>query len=296
MKIDEIARYLELPSLYQPIASQAAKYLSSAGLDKRLSLVTVNMVSDVPIPLDEKRISTRAFALRGTRLARQARLFLAMGLTAEDEIKPILLYYAIAQVFGFTVWSLVKHKTLSKSHGLLLAQDQQRTFHLSMPKKGSFNRLVDLLAVFGGEPQFANIRWDSVQGNFVDSASNQTSPHKYPFSITLETVYADFDKHVSMTLSAQRTVALDLDCYVLLFIASHFARYRPEIWKRIVDGEKKETSFLYFKTAFDNCPLLYEKAIATVFLAAHEISPKDTFNLLEYNRDAVLNIPKSQSL
>jgi len=64
MKIEEIARFLELPSLYQPTVSQATRYLASAGLENRLHAVPIGSVSELPVLLDEKQTSMMSFALR----------------------------------------------------------------------------------------------------------------------------------------------------------------------------------------------------------------------------------------
>ena len=79
-----------------------------------------------------------------------------------------------------------------------------------------------------------------------------------------------------MTTFLHQSILLDEDCYMLNFLASHFARYRPEMWRRIVDGQDGETSMIHFRRAFQRVPRIYEKLVATVMGTARGTSPRNT--------------------
>jgi len=177
---------------------------------------------------------------------------------------------------GFFVTSLVDHGGLSTSHGLAVTPSDSG-FRVSMSRSGSFTRLVDLLAILGIQSEYSRILWDSSTKDFSESSSAR----KYPFSILVENLHEYFEEHLRMTTVPHRTILLDEDCYMLNFVASHFARYRPEIWRRIVDGEGKETSMIHFRSAFQRIPLMYEKLVATFMGTARGTAPKNTLLIYE---------------
>jgi hypothetical protein len=266
----EIGRDMELPSYYGFIHEKIRSRLDRMGLGTRIGTLAQNTVLESPHVITAARAQTPSFKVRASSLLKQGRIFIDIGLEAEDEIKPLLLYYGIAQTWGFFVQSCIGYPGRSTSHGLSVMHDGQ-TFHLKILEKGSYVRLINSFAIFGAESPYSKIRWDSSQSKLVLS----TSPTKYPIDLKIEDWYNMFVKHWKEDSSSQGEIVLDQDCYMLLFVASHLARYRPETWTETVRGESSESWMRLYRRAFERCQFMFEKAVLAVHYISEGVSPRN---------------------
>jgi len=101
---------------------------------------------------------------------------------------------------------------------------------------------------------------------------------KYPFSRSLGTMLSDFSHTIATTPSAERTATLDQASYILLFVASHLARYRPEAWKKIVEGQGQDTSMVIFRRIMENTKAFYHKVASSVLASEKGIPPRHLLN------------------
>lgn len=207
--------------------------------------------------------------LTATQLLRQGRRFIELGSQSEDEIKPVLLYYGVAQTCGFFVRSICTYP-LSTGHGIKIQGD----LNVQINSKGSFVRLLDVYSLLGVKSLYSKYHWDDSRSAFVESTSELRYPSSTPRP--LETIYEDFAKINKMTPSSERNSSFDHAAYLLLFIASHLARYRPEKWKRIVEGIGNEQSMVVYRRVMEHATELHQKMGSAVFLpAAIGVSPRD---------------------
>jgi hypothetical protein len=216
-----------------------------------------------------------------------------MGLQAEDEIKPLLLYYGVAQACGFFVCSICKYPDLSKSHGITVDED----LNVVVRDSGAFVRLLDVYSLFGTESQYCRFIWDEAQSTFVESQSSK----KYPFSKPLQTIYLDAAEILQMNPSAEKNVSLDHLSYLLLFVASHLARYRPEVWKSIVEGEGTDVSMTLYRRVMEEAKTFSQKVVGSILLASKGTSPryflnKDSSYMANLGASMLLTAQKENSL
>lgn len=264
MELSEWIRNLELPSLYIPMHREGITHLTQLGFPNRIGTLH-DRLQDPPEAMSEEDTTNENHALRATQLLRQARRFIEMSSRSEDEIKPILLYYGIAQVCGFFVSSMCKYG-LSGSHGIKVDEN----LNVSVLERGSFVRFLDVCSLLGVNSEFTKFQWNSAQNDFSESLSNT----KYPFSRSLNTLLEDLDRIIRSNPSLNRVASFDQVSYILLFVASHLARYRPELWKKIVEGQGQDTSMIAYRRVMENAQFFHYKVAGSVIAIARGLSPR----------------------
>ena len=281
--VDEYGLSLELPSFYSLEHDKLSHNLEEWSFsnleegsfsDRIAQAIETKLIDGEPTVL---RQPSAEHITRATQLLKQGRTFIQLGTEAQDETKPILLYYGLSQTWGFFVASFLDHGDLPRTHGLSVISSTAG-FRVKMHRSGAFTRLVDLLAILGIRSQYSSVLLDD-----TGKISESSSERKYPFDIPLETLHGYFAEHWKMTTSSHQGVLLDQDSYMLTFVASFFARYRPEVWKRIVEGLDGDTSMISFRGAFKRVPLMYRKAVATFMGTVRHSAPENT--LLAYDDD-----------
>ena len=105
--LEEISRDMELPNFYASIHDGVRSHLTRLGLEDRLNAIPSGVIPEMPTLIDQTTANQKSFKVRATRKLRQSRIYLDMAAKADDEIKPLLLYYGIAQLWGFFVSSCV---------------------------------------------------------------------------------------------------------------------------------------------------------------------------------------------
>ena len=274
--------------MYMLVHNQGFPKLTQLGLPNRIQALSSSL-ADQPSMFTQSEIGDTNYVLRTTQLLRQGRRFITMGIKSEDEIKPILLFYGLAQVCGFFVSSICKYP-LSRSHGITI----DANLNVSVKSRGSFVRLLDVYSLLGLKSKYSKFLWDNAQNIFVQS----TSLMQYPLTKSLADLVANFDTLLISTSSNERTATLDHATYILLFVAGHLARYRPEIWKKIVDGQDHDTSMIEFRRTMESAQTLYHKMASAVFATMRGISPR---HILESDSrqmvtERTTNLPESTSL
>lgn len=263
MALEELVRDLELPSVYRALHPNVLDTLAKMGFQARITEISGSLTEkpEMISRLDDDQV------LRATRRLMQGRKFIEMGIQADDEIKPLLLYYGLAQGCGFFVASMCNYP-LSKSHGISIDEN----LNINVRKSGSFIRLLDVYSLLGAKSDYSRFLWDEIKSTFTESPSVR----RYPFTKTLQDMCEDFTAIHRMPESATQKATLDHAAYILLFAASHLARYRPEIWKKIVEGEGKDTSMFTYRRVMAMTKEFYDKVTGSVILATRGVSPKAT--------------------
>jgi len=154
--IREFGWALELPSYYCLEHEKLRNHLGRLHFSDHVDQATrTGFIEEHPKALGQ---APNSLVTRVTQLLKQGRIFIQVGMEAQDEVKPILLYYGMSQVWGFFVASFVDHGRPPKSHGLAVGPSDS-SFRVSMSQSGSFTRLVDLLAILGIQSEYSRILW-----------------------------------------------------------------------------------------------------------------------------------------
>ena len=265
--LEEAIRNTELPAIYQPLHHNCIAKLGALQYQKRIDWLRP-LVEEKPSMYLDADADDPDHILRATQLLRQGRRFIELGLQSEDEIKPLLLFYGLTQVTGCLVTSLVKYQ-LSGGHGIKIDRD----LNVRIDERGSFVRYLDMSALIGLRSRYQRFTLDETNSCFTKSSTSLYA--KYTKPQPLNTIYSDFQEIMQMQPSAERNVSTDHGAYLLLFIASFLARYRPEIWKRIVDGLNQETAMVIYRRVMESLSDLCQRQAVTVFLTALGLPPND---------------------
>lgn len=182
-----------------------------------------------------------------------------------DFIKPILFYYSWQQFNAFFIYTLFKWPRPSRGHGVActfggLKPSEIEEIKVEFRKMGSFRRLVDTFVVLGNPTAYGPwIPLGKKQGlifkeNKIDS---RISIDKMKLVNILEFDPQKFyEKFKSMYPNRHYGFHIDvlLTDFLLVFIASNIARYRPQLWNNVLDGKGKiEAEFnLRVKKAYRN--------------------------------------------
>jgi len=96
--IREFGRALELPSYYREEHDKLRSHLHNWHFSDRIHQATsTGHIEEPPRALGQP---SDPLVTRATQLLKQGRIFIQMGMKAQDEVKPILLYYGMSQVWG----------------------------------------------------------------------------------------------------------------------------------------------------------------------------------------------------
>ena len=106
--LEEQIRNTELPSIYRPLHHACITTFSNLGFQKRIEELSPSLV-EKPSTYSHPDADDEGHVLRATQLLRQGRRFIEIGLQSEDEIKPLMLFYGLAQVAGCFVTSMFKY-------------------------------------------------------------------------------------------------------------------------------------------------------------------------------------------
>ena len=180
-----------------------------------------------------------------------------------DFIKPILFYYSWQQFSAFFIYTLFKWPSPSRGHGVACTFGESgeiEEIKIEFRKMGFFRRLVDTFVVLGNPTAYGSwIPLGAKQGlifkeNRIDSGISidkmklvnilDFDPQK--FYSKFKSMYPNkyYGPHVDVLLTD----------FLLIFIASNIARYRPQLWNNVLDGKGKiEAEFnLRAKKAYRN--------------------------------------------
>jgi len=265
----ELGRDMELPSYYGYIHEKIRSNLDRMGLGTRIGTLPQGTIQESPHAITADRAQKASFKARASSLLKQGRTFVNMGLEAEDEIKPLLLHYGIAQTWGFFVQSCIAYPGRSTSWAV---SDARRS---DIPSQGIGERFVrasdQLICSFRGKVP--------VLQDMLGFLSVETSiivyPTAYPIDLKVEDWYRIFTDHWKEDNSLRGEIVVDQDCYMLLFVASHLARYRPETWTEIVRGESSQPWMRLYRRAFERCRFMFEKVVLAVHYVSEGVSPRD---------------------
>ena len=199
--------------------------------------------------------------LRNTIFLKQAQNFGKLGKTSMIALKPLLLFDAENQMFSFFIGSIFHFNNSSKGYGLELVGDTYENIGVEIKKKGFFQRIINIYAILGCSSAFSP--YTQTSGNKFEKLGGEFDFTKTP-TITLRKL---IEIKNSTKPDSQGYIFDQID-YLFLFLAASLARYQPDIWHSIVNGEFGD-EIIYFKQVFNRYEKLYSRLIETLFSLYH---------------------------
>ncbi len=87
------------------------------------------------------------FLIQNLTFLKQSKYFAEKGRDSNDEVKPLLFYYAQQTLFAFFVYSLFHYEVPSEHHGLSMIWKKNGNMleepNIMIKKSGFFNRILD---------------------------------------------------------------------------------------------------------------------------------------------------------
>jgi hypothetical protein len=175
-----------------------------------------------------------------------------------DAIAPILSHYSWHCFNSFLVYSFFQWVPQhSKSHGVnIRLSDDLTGIRIQILKSGLFQRLVDTWTLIGASLAFSRflpiVKNDTIHfipnNRYLPSKSDELSLGQLmkfsPIEFEKE-LKPDQRDHMVVCPFIANSVNLPnafLQSYLVLFVASSIARYRPTLWHSILSGESKVQS------------------------------------------------------
>jgi hypothetical protein len=242
---------------YKTLQEKVAQSLTPyANIIKRYSNVVGHQIQAVTDARQEKAQS--GITEQNVALLRNAMEFWRTAVRVSDSIAPILVHYSWHFFNAFTAYSLFKwHPCHTKSHGITVKlSDELRDITIQISNHGIFGRLVDTLTIMGIPLAFSRV-WPTVEKERVKFVPNVEPISGQNGQISLEQLLEfdswNFYKKINDTRRGQlisgpylRTSAFlfnrFVQDYLVLFVASSIARYRPTLWHSIIVGRSREES------------------------------------------------------
>jgi len=217
---------------------------------------------DVPDLIRKDQINTDAFRIANTIFLKQSEILSDTAKNSDDVVKPILYYYAEQSLFAFFLYSIFSYDEASKHHGLIVNSKSINEISVTILKHGFFQRIVDAYSVFEAGPIYSPIIFEN--SGFIKNDKDYSIINKTEF--TLDELIKIQQNNDNVNGNHK-----DITDYLLMFVASFLARYKPAIWNEIL--EAKRTDYItYFRKCFDRFDVLYKRLLLTLLLASHNHS------------------------
>lgn len=237
-----LAPYTEIVRRYSELAKQPVSILSSDVLEQQPEILEEN-VALLKNAIELWRTSTKV----------------------SDAIAPILYHYSWHCFNSFFAYSFFKWEPRhTSSHGIgIKLSDHLEEISLKISEQGLFRRLVDTWTIIGVPLVFSRylpiVKDDRMEftpnerylpdqnGNISLRELVEFSPQEFERSLNSEK-YAELVKHIFLSSSVHLPNSF-LQSYLLLFVASSLARYRPILWHSILAGKSQEESDFYLASS-----------------------------------------------
>jgi len=198
---------------------------------------------------------------QNTILLRNSSEFWEAAQKVTEFIKPVLYHYSFQQFGAFFIYTMFRWPMPSSGHGINCAlADNIEEVEVEFREIGFFKRLLDTFVVLGRPSAYGScIPLGTKEGITFET---NTIPLRIPTDRAKLTEILDFKplsfakefKLMYPNALYDRGLDYRLTDFVVVFIASNIARYRPNLWRMIMNGRSKtEARFnLRVKTAYIN--------------------------------------------
>jgi len=176
-----------------------------------------------------------------------------------DAVAPILYHYSWHCFNSFFVYTLFRWESQHvQSHGIRISKwsDDIENIEIQFLKQGIFQRLIDTWTLLGASSAFSPFLPIS-DDNKIDFIPNKYYLLKNSNYLSLNQLLSfnsgDFERTLYSELKEKlincpfliNSISLPTDSlksYLIIFIASSLARYRPILWNSVLTGKKPEQS------------------------------------------------------
>jgi hypothetical protein len=185
--------------------------------------------------IDRRQVSDTKFQIRNVSLYLQAVNSGKLAELAIPQLKPLILYYGANALFAFFVYSIFYYQNPSNHHGLDITEynNDPVKSKLKILNRGLFARIIESYSILGMKNDFEVISYDSSSNSYQASESSRYPISTEP-SLTLEEL-----TNIRGSMRPNRMMhEFDLMDYLIIFVCSSLARYRPYLWHIILEGRK----------------------------------------------------------
>lgn len=185
--------------------------------------------------------------------------------TTSKAISPILYHYSWHCFMAYFNYSLFKwDPSHAPGHGIkLVNMDSIGKIKIDVYNKGVFQRCLDTWSLLGVPlifskyiPVAKNLKWNFVSNKDCVISSNGSISLKYLLNFNenkIDNIITIKDderiKNISLSSRSRRSINKSIVSYLIVFVASCIARYRPRYWGEIILGHSRETS--HFMTQYN---------------------------------------------
>ena len=180
---------------------------------------------------------------QNTILLRNSHEFWEQSQEVSEFVKPILYYYSYQQFSAFFIYTMFKWPMRSSGHGMNCSlNDNMNEITVKFCNTGFFKRLVDTLIVLGNPTAFGSCIPFKSEDGFVFGENNidlRMPNDEVNLGEILDFKPSAFAKEFKLKYpneSYDRGFDYRLIDYLVVYIASNIARYRPALWRTIIDG------------------------------------------------------------
>ena len=187
--------------------------------------------------------------VQNTTYLRNAFEFLRYARNSPEDIQPILFHYSWQFFAAFFKYTFFKWSSPAGGHGIHVMLDGLDSIEIQFSGRpgGSFQRLVDCLTILGIPTIFG--KWlpipekKSLTFERNDLNHSFVGGTKWHFTNILDFEVSEFvaevgEKYKNWGFGVHdvRRVNEELLGYVVVFVASNMARYRPALWMKVIDA------------------------------------------------------------
>lgn len=209
----------------------------------------------IPSLISDDTILSKEFLTEQTILFSQSQYFGKVAKDSPMEVKPLLYYYAENSLYEFFISSLFSYNSKSGGHGLVIDWNSNiNNVAVQIKKNGMFSRIIDCYSMLKADSVFSSLTFNHKTKDF-DKNNSEYSIQKEP-TLTLEQVLSMRQKIDRFS----KGYTFDPIEFLLLFIASSLARYKPYFWNEIVRGEK-DTKLIWFNQCFKRFDKLWLRLV-----------------------------------
>jgi len=266
---------LKLPYGYRQISKKIRETLRVNGYPAKLeSYCAVKQelgINDYPRMISDHLGESDEFVIQNIKFYQQAKYFGELAKNAIPETKPLVIHYAEQSLFAFFVYSIFSYPTSSTKHGLeIVWNTDYKDIKVRIRKYGFFPRIIDCYSIFEANTGFAIAHYSRKDDNtyaFVKSTNDNAFSQESALSLTQLTQRRE-------EIGTNRNgFVYDVIDYLLIFIASSLARYKPFLWDKVVKGEQG-TELVMFNKAFDRFELLHTRLVNALLQLAMGLNPE----------------------
>ncbi len=203
------------------------------------------------IPIKEKDLSNQKFMNKQANklsfdISRFTE-FLAGYTRVDDDIKPIMLHYAMIYLFDFFSRTWLRYGR-NPGHGITKLRGHADDFSITIEKKGIFPRAVDAFYFLGQSSLFSPDEDDGIGYIVAPSKKGTISKRirKMKYSktpkIKLTRLFDVYERLGKIVGSVSKSNPI-LVGYVILFVISSISRYRTEDWFKIRNDRNLKNKF-----------------------------------------------------